>query len=81
MTTMRRSFPILVSVFSVAESAGVRHHRQGRIQAARHAWLRYRDAWVEFGKVRYPAVPAHAWRAWFTRQRIDMWKALLDDRA
>jgi len=81
MTTMRRSFLILVCVFSVAAGAGVRRIDKAGIQAAQRAWLRYRDAWVEFGKVRYPAVPAHAWRAWFTRQRIDMLKELLDDRA
>jgi len=50
------------------------------IQATQRIWLAYRDAWVDFGKLRYPAVPAHAWRAHFTRQRTAMLKALLDER-
>lgn len=49
------------------------------IQATQRIWLVYRDAWVEFGKLRYPAVPAHAWRAHFTQQRTAMLKALLEE--
>ncbi|MEW6021404.1 MAG: lysozyme inhibitor LprI family protein [Pseudomonadota bacterium] len=49
------------------------------IQATQRIWLTYRDAWVEFGKLRYPAVPAHAWRAYFTQQRTAMLKALLEE--
>jgi len=49
------------------------------IQATQRIWLVYRDAWVEFGKLRYPAVPAHAWRAYFTQQRTAMLKALLEE--
>ena len=46
------------------------------IQATQRIWLAYRDAWVEFGRLRYPTVPAHAWRAYFTRQRTAMLKEL-----
>ena len=53
--------------------------RMADIQATQRIWLAYRDAWVEFGKLRYPAVPAHAWRAYFTQQRTAMLKALLDE--
>lgn len=49
------------------------------VQATQRNWLVYRDAWVEFGKLRYPAVPAHAWRAHFTQQRTAMLKDLLDE--
>lgn len=49
------------------------------IQATQRIWLTYRDAWVEFGKLRYPAVPAYAWRAYFTQQRTAMLKALLEE--
>ncbi len=34
------------------------------------AWRAYRDAWVAFGKARYPRVPAYAWQAWLTERRI-----------
>jgi len=49
------------------------------IQATQRVWLTYRDAWVEFGRLRYPAVPAHAWRAYFTQQRTAMLKALREE--
>jgi uncharacterized protein YecT (DUF1311 family) len=42
------------------------------IQEAQRSWLAYRDAWVAFGKVRYPAVAPHAWKAYFTRKRTAM---------
>ncbi len=43
------------------------------IRAADRAWLQYREAWVTFGKLRWPGVPADQWRAWQTKQ----WMALL----
>lgn len=46
------------------------------IQQTQRAWLAYREAWVAFGKVKYPQVPANAWRAWLTRTRIAMLEAL-----
>ena len=33
------------------------------------AWLAYRDAWIALGKLRYPAVAPHAWKAYFTLKR------------
>jgi uncharacterized protein YecT (DUF1311 family) len=39
------------------------------IRDAERAWLKYRDAWVAFGKVKYPGVPAEAWLDYYTRQR------------
>lgn len=53
--------------------------RMADIQATQRIWLVYRNAWVEFGKLRYPAVPAHAWRAHFTQQRTAMLKALMEE--
>ncbi len=41
-------------------------------------WIRYRDAWVAFGNVKYPAVTAESWKTLFTRERIKQLKALLD---
>jgi hypothetical protein len=37
-------------------------------------WMRYREAWVQFGKVKFPSVTADSWRTWLTRERIAMWK-------
>jgi uncharacterized protein YecT (DUF1311 family) len=35
------------------------------------AWIKYRDAWVEFGKVKYPQVSADAWRKALTDERTE----------
>jgi len=40
------------------------------------AWIKYRDAWVEFGKVKYPNVSADAWRTDLTRERTEFLKEL-----
>jgi uncharacterized protein YecT (DUF1311 family) len=46
------------------------------IKTAQRVWLRYREAWVEFGKIKYPSVTADSWRTWLTRQRIAMWNGI-----
>lgn len=50
------------------------------IQGVQRNWLTYRDAWVAFGKVRYPAVAPHAWRAYFTQKRTAMLTELAASR-
>lgn len=45
------------------------------VRATQRLWLAYRDAWVKFAAIRYPAVAADAWRAWLSRDRSG---ALLD---
>jgi uncharacterized protein YecT (DUF1311 family) len=39
------------------------------IRDAERAWLRYRDAWMAFAKLRYPSVPASAWLVLLTNDR------------
>jgi uncharacterized protein YecT (DUF1311 family) len=39
------------------------------IRDAERAWLRYRDAWVAFGALRYPSVAPAAWKHHFTVER------------
>jgi uncharacterized protein YecT (DUF1311 family) len=39
---------------------------------ADRAWLAYRDAWVRFGQLRWPAIPADQWRAWQTQEWISL---------
>ena len=34
-------------------------------------WIRYRDAFVTFGSLRFPAIKSETWRTYLTRQRID----------
>ena len=50
------------------------------IQKSQRAWLRYRDAWVAFGHVRYPDVAASTWLAVLTEQRDKQLTELLADR-
>ncbi len=40
------------------------------VRKAQRAWLRYRDAWVAFARLRYPSVPDFAWQAMLTEKRI-----------
>ncbi len=42
------------------------------IRDTERAWLKYRDAWVRFAKLRYPAVPADAWLTLLTEDRISV---------
>jgi hypothetical protein len=45
--------------------------REG-IRQAQLAWLDYRDAWVAFGRRKYPGVAAESWKTWLTEQRVGM---------
>jgi hypothetical protein len=40
------------------------------VRAAQRAWLGYRDAWVRFASVRYPALPADSLKAMLTDWRV-----------
>ncbi len=43
-----------------------------QVRAAGRAWLKYREAWVRFGALRWPALPADQWRAWQTAEWLDL---------
>ncbi len=40
------------------------------IKRAEKAWLKYRDAWVALGILRYPSVSPDAWKTWATLERV-----------
>ncbi|MGA7244034.1 MAG: lysozyme inhibitor LprI family protein [Terracidiphilus sp.] len=42
------------------------------IRDAERAWLKYRDAWTSFAKLRYPAVTAAAWLELLTNDRTSV---------
>jgi len=44
---------------------------QASLRKAELAWLRYREAWVNFGALVWPRISADHWRAWLTAQRIE----------
>lgn len=50
------------------------------LKEVQRTWLTYRDAWVRFGALRYPSVPAHSWRANFTIVRVQMLKEIQEER-
>ena len=42
------------------------------IRDAERAWLKYRDSWIAFAKLRYPSVPADAWLVLLTNDRTSI---------
>ncbi|HEY0311905.1 MAG TPA: lysozyme inhibitor LprI family protein [Allosphingosinicella sp.] len=59
---------------SVEADAGAGAMTRQGIQSAQRAWLAYRDAFLAFAAVRYPAVPRESLATWLTLKRIAMWK-------
>lgn len=49
------------------------------VRSAQRLWLRYVNAWVALGAKVRPEAPARAWRAWLTRQRVKMLRALVGE--
>ena len=47
------------------------------IRTTQRAWLRYRDAWVAFAAVKYPAVSAESIKGWLTDKRTAMLRQFL----
>lgn len=43
-----------------------------QILQAERAWLQYREAWVSYGKLRWPHIPADSWRTLLTIERTKM---------
>lgn len=41
------------------------------VRSTQKIWLGYRDAFVAFGRLRYPEVKAESWKAWLTKRRIE----------
>ena len=58
--------------FTADDAAGA-ERELGQLKVSpdrQRSWLAYRDAWLGLGKLRYPSVAAHAWRAYFAKRRI-----------
>jgi uncharacterized protein YecT (DUF1311 family) len=49
------------------------------IRETERAWLRYRDAWVAFAKLRYPSVRAESWLTLLTKDRIVTLQSTLNE--
>jgi hypothetical protein len=42
-----------------------------KLRQLERAWINYRDAWVAYGTLRWPAVPGDTWRTWLTLEQIE----------
>jgi hypothetical protein len=42
------------------------------LKETHQAWVRYREAWLKFGKARYPGVSEVSWKAWAAQQREEL---------
>jgi hypothetical protein len=74
----RRADAELNAVYAKSLKAGKRGTvTADGIRATERAWLRYREAWVRFGAIKYPPTTADSWRTWLTRERVDMLRTLL----
>ncbi|OAI09078.1 hypothetical protein A1353_04940 [Methylomonas methanica] len=51
---------------------------QNSIKETQREWLKYRDAWVKFGSIKYPAVSATSWKTYLTEKRIKMLEEFLN---
>jgi hypothetical protein len=50
--------------------------RQG-VKKSEDEWRRYRDAWIAFGREKYPGVSEQSWKAWLDIDRTVMLKRFL----
>ncbi|WFP49777.1 lysozyme inhibitor LprI family protein [Methylomonas sp. EFPC3] len=51
---------------------------QNSIKETQREWLKYRDAWVKFGSIKYPDVTADSWKTYWTQKRIEMLQQFLN---
>lgn len=73
-TALNRIYKKAISVAEAGKS-GYGAVQPGGIRDAERAWLKYRDAWIAFAKLRYPTCDPNAWLTLLTNDRI----AVLED--
>jgi len=47
------------------------------VRKSQDEWLRYRNAWIAFGRQKYPIVTEQSWKAWLDQDRTVMLKRFL----
>jgi hypothetical protein len=47
------------------------------VKKSEDEWLRYHDAWISFGKQKYPRVTEQSWRTWLNQERAASLNRLL----
>ena len=73
-TRMNQSF---VKLMKAKDTALWGTTTKNGIIKAQKAWVAYRNAWLEFAKVRYPGQPADSIDGWLTKKRNAMFDSLL----
>jgi lysozyme inhibitor LprI len=76
----RKAEADLKETYAATQTDPNRHWGTATAEGVRNTqklWLNYRDAWVRFGKTKYPHVKADSWRTWITQERIAMLNVLL----
>ncbi len=46
------------------------------VREVQRLWIKYRDAWVQFGSIKYPQVSPDSWKTWLTNERIKQLNSL-----
>jgi hypothetical protein len=47
------------------------------VRKSQDEWLRYRNAWIAFGRQKYPSVDEQSWKAWLDQDRTVMFNRFL----
>lgn len=47
------------------------------VRKSQDEWLRYRNAWIAFGRQKYPGVSEQSWKAWLDQDRTVMFNRFL----
>jgi hypothetical protein len=47
------------------------------VRKSQDEWLRYRNAWIAFGREKYPSVSEQSWKAWLDQDRTVMFNRFL----
>ena len=47
------------------------------VRKSQDEWLRYRNAWIAFGRQKYPSVTEQSWKAWLDQDRTGMFNRFL----
>ena len=64
----------LTDEFSFGERPGFIQFED--VREVQRLWIKYRDAWVQFGSVKYPQVSPDSWKTWLTNERIKQLNSL-----
>jgi hypothetical protein len=77
---LRKAQADLDQAYAATQKDPKRRWGTGTVEGVRETqqvWTAYMDAWVKFGREKYPHVSADSWRTWLTQERLAMLQKLL----